>query len=93
MTEPAPDAPLAPRGVQLRCQDGRVIECDVARDPGFDRPAGHPMGEITYWRAIPREEVALGTFETTIEALPPHTGIWVDIPLIGPGLSALTGGE
>jgi hypothetical protein len=88
MSEQAPD-PRPPEGVRLKCQDGRVIECDVVRDPGFDRPPGHPSGHVTYWRAVPREEVQLGTFELEVDVTPAHTAIWVDVPLVGPGLSAL----
>lgn len=99
MSEQAPDVtgtrpgngPLAPAGVRLRRQDGTAVECDVLRDPGFDRPKGHPQGEITYWRAVPRleGEVPLGTYQLEFDAMPPHTGIWPDIPLAGPGLSGL----
>lgn len=85
MSETAPDAPPAPQGVRLRRDDGSVVECDVVRDPGFDR-----LG-VTYWRIVPRMEgePALGTWQVEFDAIPPHTGVWVDVPLAGPGLSAL----
>jgi hypothetical protein len=97
MSESTPDVnqPPAPLGVRLRYADGTVVECDVVRDPGFDRPAGHPQGEITYWRAVPRVrgEVPLGTYQVEFDAMPPRTGIWPDIPLAGPGLSSLMPGQ
>jgi hypothetical protein len=80
--------------VRLRREDGTAVECDVYRDPSFDRPKGHPLGEITYWRAVPRmaDEVPLGTWEMEVDMTPPRTGIWPDIPLVGPGLSGLMHG-
>ena len=92
--EPQPEA-SAPAGVRLVFQDGQVVPCDVFRDRGADRPASaaEPHG-MTYWRAVPRGgEPPLGTYEVHFDEVPAHTGLWVDIPLVGPGLTSLAATE
>ena len=65
--------------VTLLTQDGREVTCTLARDPEHDRPEGDPRGRVTYYRAVPDQKVALGTFEVRC-VKPPHTGFWIDVP-------------
>lgn len=72
--------------VTLLTQDDRRVACTLHRDPERDRPQGHPRGEVTYWRAVPAEEVELGTYEIE-HTTPAHTAFWVDVPQ--PGLDSI----
>jgi hypothetical protein len=86
MTE-TPEQP--PMEVWLRTQDDRRIQCDLRRDPEMDR------NRVTYWEAVPQEQVELGTYDVEVvcpdgtRGLPPHTGFHVRVEKIGPGLDAI----
>lgn len=83
----APEQP--PMEVWLRTQDERRIACTLRRDPEMDR------NRVTYWEAIPVEDVELGTYDVEVitpdgtRGLPPHTGFHVRVEKIGPGLDAI----
>lgn len=62
-------------------EDGSFTPLDMHRDASRDRPPGHPDGEVTYWRAVPREPVRPDMTHVIEHTSPPHTGFWVDAPL------------
>lgn len=73
-----PDEQAVPQ-VTLLTQDGTEVECDVTRHPELDRPEGHDKGQVTYFRAVPRKRVKLGTYEVR-HTTPAHTAFFVDVP-------------
>lgn len=81
-----------PGPVVLVAEDGTEIPCTMHRDPAMDRPPGDPRGEVTYWRAVPdcEGELPLATWKVKAGVVkPPHTGFWVDMPLVEGGLGAI----
>lgn len=70
-------AACPPEGVRIQCPDGRVVACDVLRDPDGDRD-GNAM-----WVAVPRESLPDPSSGLTLlaDVLPGKTVLGFALPL------------